>query len=67
MFLQRPGPKKNKVESSRKLKNKDGDSYWELDRFKRVTVREFKGSIFVDIREFYDKNGELLPGKKGKN
>lgn len=37
-----------------------------LDGKKRVTVREFKGKTYIDIREFYDgKDGEKLPGKKG--
>lgn len=33
---------------------------------RKVSVREFKGRLLVDIREFYEKNGESLPGKKGK-
>ena len=32
---------------------------------KRVTVRKFRGKTLVDIREYYDSNGELKPGRKG--
>ena len=36
-----------------------------LDRKRRITVHKFKRQIKVDIREFYDDNGVMKPGKKG--
>jgi hypothetical protein len=30
-----------------------------------VTVREYAGNLLVDVREYYQKNLEMLPGKKG--
>lgn len=32
---------------------------------RKISVREFKGKVYVDIREFYESDGELKPGKKG--
>lgn len=43
----------------------DKEPTWVLAGTKLVKVREFKGKCYVDIREFYEKNGQLLPGKKG--
>ncbi|KAJ8587451.1 RNA polymerase II transcriptional coactivator, partial [Rhizopogon salebrosus TDB-379] len=46
--------------------NPEGERYVDLGQKKRVTVREFKGKVFVDIREFYGKDAEdEKPGKKG--
>ena len=36
-----------------------------LDKKKRITVHKFKGQVKVDIREFYEDNGEMKPGKRG--
>jgi hypothetical protein len=38
---------------------------WELEKNRYVKVRVFKGKVGVDIREYYEKDGKLLPGKKG--
>ncbi|KAL2005270.1 hypothetical protein VTN00DRAFT_2480 [Thermoascus crustaceus] len=43
----------------------NGDVYWEISRLRRVTVSEFRGRTMVNIREYYEKDGNELPGKKG--
>ncbi|KAJ6593930.1 transcriptional Coactivator p15-domain-containing protein [Mycena capillaripes] len=45
----------------------EGEKFIDLGKNKRATVRTFKGSTLLDIREFYvDKeSGESKPGKKG--
>ncbi|KAJ3724515.1 transcriptional Coactivator p15-domain-containing protein [Lentinula raphanica] len=47
-------------------KNSEGDKFISLGKNRRATVRSFKGSTFVDIREFYgDSEESMKPGKKG--
>ncbi|KAE8895413.1 hypothetical protein PF005_g872 [Phytophthora fragariae] len=36
-----------------------------LSNKRRATVRYFRNGVLIDIREFYDQNGVLTPGKKG--
>ncbi|CAG9812363.1 unnamed protein product [Chironomus riparius] len=44
-----------------------GNSYWELDRNRRVSLSSFKGKQYLNIREYYmDKGtGQYRPGKSG--
>ncbi|KAI5448913.1 hypothetical protein NCC49_005766 [Naganishia albida] len=46
--------------------NDQGERYIELSNKRRATVREFKGSTLIDLREYYtDKSGDDKPGAKG--
>ena len=45
--------------------NAEGEQYWDLGSKKRITVRSWKGSTLIDIREFYGEGDDLKPGKKG--
>jgi len=42
------------------------DKKFQLDRNRYVTVRDFRGKVLIDIREYYTTaDGEERPGKKG--
>ncbi|KAL2724823.1 activated RNA polymerase II transcriptional coactivator p15 [Vespula maculifrons] len=60
--------KKPKKETKEVKASKDeDDTVWDLGNNRQVNVRDFKGKLFVDIREmYYDKAGDLKPGKKGR-
>lgn len=42
----------------------NGDHYWEISKMRRVTISSFRGKTLVNIREYYEKDGQELPGKK---
>ncbi|EEQ83505.1 hypothetical protein RJZ56_005672 [Blastomyces dermatitidis] len=51
--------------TSEKKIDSNGDFYWNISRFRRLTVSSFKGRTMVSVREYYEKDGQELPGKKG--
>ncbi|CAD1477715.1 unnamed protein product, partial [Heterotrigona itama] len=56
---------KKSKKASEKESNKNEDNVWELGNNRQVSVRDFKGKLYVDIREMYmDKELNLKPGKK---
>ncbi|KAI1344746.1 transcriptional Coactivator p15-domain-containing protein [Xylariaceae sp. FL0016] len=57
--------KKPKTDSN-SGKDAEGNSFWALSNNRRVTISDFKGKTFVNIREYYtDASGDMKPGKKG--
>ncbi len=37
------------------------------ERSRRVSLSEFKGTLYVAVREYYEKDAQMLPGQKGLN
>jgi hypothetical protein len=64
-FIEDAAPKskkQKKVVSGQK--DDEGNQYWEISGKRRIQISDFKGQTFVGIREFYEKDGKMLPGKK---
>ncbi|XP_030763102.1 RNA polymerase II transcriptional coactivator [Sitophilus oryzae] len=58
-------PVKKKVKSDGSLRTDAKEPTWDLGNKKFVKISEFKGKVYVNIREFYNADGDLKPGKKG--
>ncbi|BFY97220.1 hypothetical protein BsWGS_00260 [Bradybaena similaris] len=51
--------------ASSPTKTPSGEYMFQLGKMRFATVNEFRGKVMVGIREYYEKDGELRPGKKG--
>jgi hypothetical protein len=60
-----PPPSKKTKPNTSSSKKDDEEPSWVLDRNRFVKVREYRGKVYVDIREYYESDGDLKPGKKG--
>ena len=47
------------------LEKKDTTLSIEIGDRRRAYVTEFKSRMYINVREFYEKDGAMLPGSKG--
>ncbi|XP_030625107.1 SUB1 regulator of transcription a [Chanos chanos] len=60
------GGETSKVAGSSKSSSKKDDNMFQIGKMRYVSVRDFKGKVLVDIREYWmDQEGEMKPGRKG--
>ncbi|XP_066507262.1 SUB1 regulator of transcription a [Hoplias malabaricus] len=56
----------SKTSSSSKSSNSKNDNMFQIGKMRYVSVRDFKGKVLIDIREYWmDQEGEMKPGRKG--
>ena len=36
-----------------------------MSKMRRCSVSKYNGAVLLNIREYYEKNGQVLPGFKG--
>ncbi|PRW20186.1 transcriptional coactivator p15 [Chlorella sorokiniana] len=64
-FEPEPAPKKARQERGPAPTAPAGDCVVPLSAKRFASVRTFGGRLMADVREFYEKNGQLMPGSKG--
>ncbi|XP_053909148.1 LOW QUALITY PROTEIN: activated RNA polymerase II transcriptional coactivator p15-like [Cuculus canorus] len=62
---QKTGESSKGAASSKQSSNRD-ENMFQIGKMRYVSVRDFKGKILIDIREYWmDQEGEMKPGRKG--
>ncbi|AWP06617.1 Activated RNA polymerase II transcriptional coactivator p15 isoform 2 [Scophthalmus maximus] len=68
---EKPAKKPKSGESSKpggssKASGNNDDNMFQIGKMRYVSVRDFKGKVLIDIREYWmNQDGEMKPGKKG--
>ncbi|KAG1937344.1 activated RNA polymerase II transcriptional coactivator p15 [Pimephales promelas] len=56
----------SKPSGSAKSDMNSDDNMFQIGKLRYVSVRDFKGKVLIDVREYWmDQAGEMKPGKKG--
>ncbi|XDV20422.1 hypothetical protein PO909_025752 [Leuciscus waleckii] len=56
----------SKPSGSAKSDRNSDDNMFQIGKLRYVSVRDFKGKVLIDVREYWmDQAGEMKPGKKG--
>ncbi|XP_043540264.1 SUB1 regulator of transcription a [Chiloscyllium punctatum] len=67
--VEKPVKKQKSGESSggaKCAKSDKDDNLFQIGKMRYVSVREFKGKVLIDVREYWmNQDGEMKPGKKG--
>ncbi|GAB1606128.1 hypothetical protein Ahia01_000895200, partial [Argonauta hians] len=58
-------PEKKVEKPTKKPSGDDDEKMFQLSKMRYATVSEFRGKVLIGIREYYEADGELRPGKKG--
>ncbi|XP_028829411.1 SUB1 regulator of transcription a [Denticeps clupeoides] len=60
------GGESSKVGGASKSSKTKNDNMFQIGKMRYVSVRDFKGKVLIDIREYWmDQEGEMKPGRKG--
>uniref|UniRef100_A0A8D2E3W2 Activated RNA polymerase II transcriptional coactivator p15 n=1 Tax=Sciurus vulgaris TaxID=55149 RepID=A0A8D2E3W2_SCIVU len=63
---QKTGETSRALSSSKQSSSSRDDNMFQMGKMRYVSVRDFKGKVLIDIREYWmDPEGEMKPGRKG--
>nr|XP_033789232.1 activated RNA polymerase II transcriptional coactivator p15 [Geotrypetes seraphini]XP_033789238.1 activated RNA polymerase II transcriptional coactivator p15 [Geotrypetes seraphini] len=63
---QKTGESSKSSASSKQSSSSRDDNMFQIGKMRYVSVRDFKGKVLIDIREYWiDAEGDMKPGRKG--
>ncbi|XP_067288811.1 SUB1 regulator of transcription a [Pseudorasbora parva] len=63
---QKSGETSKVSSASKSSSSSKNDNMFQIGKMRYVSVRDFKGKVLIDIREYWmDQEGEMKPGRKG--